>query len=451
MAESVKYTAMLPRKAENSKWPGFNYLARIDLKLGCFMRRRSCGVQPLIFDPEIEKTCQRNNAVRREGEREQADMADNIDDLFHQEEHQMLQHQLNQHNQNQNQRPRPPVAPDAVAGGSFERKGIDEAYDLIEEMESHSHYQNTSERKKPVGVYKIDVIIILNAKVNNMNGKQLEDPSRKEVDKQEEEKKKIPIIDLEEKEEVKPYVPPIPFPQRLKQSNDKSFLNFFDVLKKLQINIYFPEALAEMPSYAKFLKEILSKKRKINDQGMMLGMGELKPTRMSLQLANRSIKYLRGIVEDVLINIDEDREGSLILGKPFLATARALIDVYEGKLTLRVGQEEFVFDVLKSCKLPMDYNDCFRIDVINDCVKDTLHVKEKLTTDKGDINIDIENIKSEKESEPPKQELKQLSSYLNYAFLGENNSYLVIISSKLSLDQEKRLLQVLGKHRKALG
>ncbi|XP_037492796.1 uncharacterized protein LOC119369909 [Jatropha curcas] len=205
------------------------------------------------------------------------------------------------------------------------------------------------------------------------SGKQLEEPPKKE--KKTEEQKKVPIIDLEEQEEVKPYLPPVPFPQRLKKArDDKSFLKFLDVFKKLQINIPFAEALTQMPSYAKFLKDILSKKRQIDDQGTvmlteeffkMLGMGVAKPTRMSLQLADRSIN----IQEDYRRRACKDREGSLILGRPFLATARALIDVYESKLTLRVGQEEIIFDVLKSCKLPMDYSDRVRIDVVDECVE----------------------------------------------------------------------------------
>ncbi|XP_037494643.1 uncharacterized protein LOC119370474 [Jatropha curcas] len=340
------------------------------------------------------------------------------------------------------------------------------------------------------------------------SGRELEDNSRKEKKKEKEEEKKAPIIDLVEKEEVKPYIPPIPFPQRLKKTqDDQSFMKFLDVFKKLQINIPFAEALAQMPSYAKFLKEILSKKRKIDDQGMvklteecsaiiqnklppklkdlgsfsipcnignlnfekaladlgasinlmsyevfkMLGMGELKPTRMSLQLADRLIKYPKGIIEDVLVkigkfifpidfvilDIDEGREGSLILGRPFLATARALIDVHDGKLTLRVGQEEVVFDVLKSCKLPMDCDDCFRIDVIDTCVEKTLY--------------SVENNNTEEKEDTPKQELKQLPPHLKHAFLGVNNSFPVIISSHLTLDQEEGLLQVLRKHKKAIG
>ncbi|XP_073304614.1 uncharacterized protein [Primulina huaijiensis] len=91
-----------------------------------------------------------------------------------------------------------------------------------------------------------------------------------------------------------------------------------------------------------------------------LGLGEPKPTRMSLQLANRSVKYPRGVIEDVLVKVDkfifpadfvvldmeEDMQMPLILGRPFLATGKALIDVQEGKgpleatLTTELGEDE---------------------------------------------------------------------------------------------------------------
>ncbi|XP_075481191.1 uncharacterized protein LOC142521903 [Primulina tabacum] len=81
-----------------------------------------------------------------------------------------------------------------------------------------------------------------------------------------------------------------------------------------------------------------------------LGIGEVKPTTISLQLADRSIKYPRGVIEDVLVKVDkfifpvdfvvldmeEDREIPLILGRPFLATGRTLIDVQKGELVLRL-------------------------------------------------------------------------------------------------------------------
>ena len=94
-----------------------------------------------------------------------------------------------------------------------------------------------------------------------------------------------------------------------------------------------------------------------------LNLGDLKPTTLSLQMADRSLTYLslqmadrsltyhRGIIEDVLVKVDkfifpmdfvaldmeENKEVPLILGRPFLATGQAFIDVKNGELTLRVG------------------------------------------------------------------------------------------------------------------
>ncbi|XP_022891637.1 uncharacterized protein LOC111406443 [Olea europaea var. sylvestris] len=65
---------------------------------------------------------------------------------------------------------------------------------------------------------------------------------------------------------VKAYVPPIPFPQRLQRKKlDNQFAKFVEIFKKLHINIPFADAIAQMPSYAKFLKEILSNKRKLEE------------------------------------------------------------------------------------------------------------------------------------------------------------------------------------------
>ncbi|XP_039128971.1 uncharacterized protein LOC120265134 [Dioscorea cayenensis subsp. rotundata] len=64
----------------------------------------------------------------------------------------------------------------------------------------------------------------------------------------------------------KPYIPPVPFPQRLAKAKlDKQFGKFLEVLKKLYVNVPFTEALQQMPSYAKFLKDILSKKRRLEE------------------------------------------------------------------------------------------------------------------------------------------------------------------------------------------
>ncbi|GJW80637.1 putative reverse transcriptase domain-containing protein [Tanacetum coccineum] len=92
-----------------------------------------------------------------------------------------------------------------------------------------------------------------------------------------------------------------------------------------------------------------------------LGLGELAHTRLTVELADRTVKYPKGIAENVLVGIGkftfpidfiildmpEDVKVPLILGRPFLSTARAKIDVYKRKITLRVGEEKIIFKSVK--------------------------------------------------------------------------------------------------------
>ncbi|XP_057772985.1 uncharacterized protein LOC130992391 [Salvia miltiorrhiza] len=211
-----------------------------------------------------------------------------------------------------------------------------------------------------------------------------------------------------------------PLPQRQKKERgQEQFSKFLEIFRKVHINIPLVEALQEMPQYARFLKDIISRKRrleefetvnlneecsailqrklpaKIKDPGSFtlfciiggqhfrrslcdlgasinlmslsvfkqLAIGELKPTSMRLQMADRSVTYPRGIVENVLVkvgdfilptdfvvlDIEDDNKIPLILGRPFLGTGRALIDVEKGELTLRVHNESQTFYVYESC------------------------------------------------------------------------------------------------------
>ncbi|GKB23818.1 reverse transcriptase domain-containing protein [Tanacetum coccineum] len=95
-----------------------------------------------------------------------------------------------------------------------------------------------------------------------------------------------------------------------------------------------------------------------------LGLEALTPTRMTLELANRFVTHPMCIAEDVVVRVDgfnfladfvvvnfePDPRVPIILGRPFLRTAKALIDLYEEKLTLRVGNEELVYYADKSEK-----------------------------------------------------------------------------------------------------
>ncbi|GJY11852.1 reverse transcriptase domain-containing protein [Tanacetum coccineum] len=97
---------------------------------------------------------------------------------------------------------------------------------------------------------------------------------------------------------------------------------------------------------------------------LRLGISELKPTWMSVELANRSVKYPFGVCENPLVKInkfifsvdfvvlemDEDDPVPIILGRPFLATTRAVINVHEGKLSLRVRSEIVTFNIGKSIR-----------------------------------------------------------------------------------------------------
>ena len=72
------------------------------------------------------------------------------------------------------------------------------------------------------------------------------------------------------KEEVKAYEPHVPFPQRLQKAKlEEQFSRFLDMFKKIEINIPFSEALTQMLLYAKFMKKILSRKRKIAEEGIV--------------------------------------------------------------------------------------------------------------------------------------------------------------------------------------
>ncbi|GJW45825.1 hypothetical protein Tco_0077471 [Tanacetum coccineum] len=92
-----------------------------------------------------------------------------------------------------------------------------------------------------------------------------------------------------------------------------------------------------------------------------LGLGELAHTKLTVELADRTVKYPKGIAKNVLVGTDKfvfpvnfiildmpkDIKVPLILGRPFFSTARVKIDVYKRKITLRVGEERIIFISVK--------------------------------------------------------------------------------------------------------
>ncbi|XP_045802530.1 uncharacterized protein LOC123896150 [Trifolium pratense] len=206
-----------------------------------------------------------------------------------------------------------------------------------------------------------------------------------------------------------PYKPPIPYPQRFEKSKSVGqFKKFVELLKQLNITIPFTEAITQMPSYAKFLKEILTNKKKIEEEETVmltaecsailqnnmppklkdpgsfsipcvigkyvidralcdlgasislmhmpicekLKLGELRPTKMSIQFADRSVKYP-------------------------LATAGAIIDVKKGKLTFEVGEEKVEFILTQFMNASAIEDSCYMLDVVKDHRKEMEKDKTK--------------------------------------------------------------------------
>ncbi|XP_062093475.1 uncharacterized protein LOC133799477 [Humulus lupulus] len=344
----------------------------------------------------------------------------------------------------------------------------------------------------------------------------------------------------------------IPYTQRLCKHNlDKKFAKFLEVFKKLHINIPFAEALEQMPSYVKFMKEILTNKRKMGDYEIValmeecsailqrklpqklrdpgsftipctigefegkhalcdlgasinlmplsafrrLSLGEARPTIVTLQLADRSVKHPRGIIEDVFVKVDkfifpadfivldmkEDENVPIILGRPFLSTGKALIDMQKGELKLRVQGEEMVFNVFKTMTYPKTSDSCFSVDVVEEVVG-----RKEVIEDPLKISLTVDDVDGEENEEamsylkwiksfepwshkkfeelgegperplpsivkPPVLELKVLPDHLCYAYLGEKETLPVIVSSLLSEEEEEKLLRVLKAHKTAIG
>jgi len=68
------------------------------------------------------------------------------------------------------------------------------------------------------------------------------------------------------------------------------------------------------------------------------------------------------------MDMDEDSEVPLILGRPFMKTAKVMIDVDDGKLTVRVQDDEMQFNVFEAMKHPKDKRECFRVDVLDEVI-----------------------------------------------------------------------------------
>ncbi|GJX88389.1 DNA-directed DNA polymerase [Tanacetum coccineum] len=175
---------------------------------------------------------------------------------------------------------------------------------------------------------------------------------------------------------------------------------------------------------------------------------------MSIQLADRSIKYPIGVCENLLVKVskfifpvdfvvlemDEDELVPIILGWPFLTTTRVIVDTHKGKLSLRVTIDTVNHD--KKYTEEEGEEDSNEVHTVSFYPRTDL--VEPLEWKAPENRLNPSNV------EPPKLELKELPEHLKYAFLQENNRLPVVISSVLSTIEKTRLVEVLKNHKGAI-
>ncbi|GJR39127.1 hypothetical protein Tco_1214811 [Tanacetum coccineum] len=250
--------------------------------------------------------------------------------------------------------------------------------------------------------------------------------------------------------------------RRREKANDQ-IEKFYKIFKDLSFEISLTDALILMPKFASTLKALIGNKEKL------------------------------------IIDFDADPRVPLVLGRSLLKTGRALIDVYEGKLTLRVGKEAVTFNLDQTSRYSSNYDDMTanRIDVIEMTCEgysqEVLSFSDMIASDdptspevddsyydpKGDIllleaflnddpslppptqgnylpeiqkELKVCEAKTDKFSidEPPEVELKDLPPHLEYTFLEGDDKLPVIIAKDLSVEEKAALIKVLKSHKRAI-
>ncbi|KAM1769092.1 hypothetical protein ACFX12_046969 [Malus domestica] len=336
-------------------------------------------------------------------------------------------------------------------------------------------------------------------------------------------------------------VPPnVPFPRRFMQSKkEEAEKDILETFRKVQVNIPLLDAIKQVLRYAKFLKELCTTRKRISSKEVVkvsenvsailqrklptkckdpgsftipcvigntrfesamldlgasinvmpysiyasMHLGKLKNDGVIIQLADRSNAYPKGVLEDVLVQVNhlifpadfymlemDESDNSptlpIFLGQPFMKTTRTKIDVFNGTLTMEFDGEVINFKLSDFIKYPSEDHSCFSIDVFASLVQDHF---EQLNDDALELVIargmDIQNnetvtmhphdMNNFSLAVPPNEdpltlELKPLPSYLKYIFLGDDETLPIIISSTLTAQEEDKLVRVLREYKTAI-
>ncbi|XP_004289020.1 PREDICTED: uncharacterized protein LOC101300186 [Fragaria vesca subsp. vesca] len=324
-----------------------------------------------------------------------------------------------------------------------------------------------------------------------------------------------------------------PFLNRFaKSKHDEADHAMIELFKKVEVNMPLLECIQQNPKYAKFLKELCTNKRlprekdvavmnktisavfqrklppKLKDPGsfsipctigthsfdkIMLDLGASINVMPSYLYADLGLDFY---VIDMEPADADDKKIPILLGRPFMRTARTKIDVYLGELTFEIDGDIISYNVFDAMRYPLPelFRDFFSIDVVDDLADEYVETIAQdtlaLTLAKG-IRFDamgnnitlaqytvplplleiVQSLEVAAEvcySSPspilfpsnkflpsiiqaPKLDLKVLPEHLKYVYLGENETLPVIISSSLEKEQEERLIEVLKRHKMAIG
>ncbi|GFS36375.1 hypothetical protein Acr_00g0045610 [Actinidia rufa] len=357
---------------------------------------------------------------------------------------------------------------------------------------------------------------------------------------------------------------PAPFPQRLRApKRPNNHAKIYKLFEQVKINIPLLNAIKQIPAYAKFLKVLCTVKCNLNvyDKAFLmeqassiiqtkivpkykdpkcptilivirdtkiehalldlgasvnllpysvykkLGLAELKPTSVTFQLTNRSIRLPRGGVKDVLVQVEKfyflmdfvvldmqpvanlENQIPIILGRPFLSTSNAFIQCRNEIVRLAFGNmtlELNIFNVAKQVGEKGEIHEVSCIDsivqghmttsLLSDPLESCLSVPPSLeyslspeveylyslldVADLCEVNgwaprfeelPPIEEKILPSNVQTPKLELKPFPFTLKYAFLGKDETFPVVISSSLEESQETKLLELLRVHQNTIG
>ncbi|GKD20397.1 reverse transcriptase domain-containing protein [Tanacetum coccineum] len=304
------------------------------------------------------------------------------------------------------------------------------------------------------------------------------------------------VVECETETVVAPVNAPIPNPKpsilypsrrnnerRREKANDQ-IEKFYEIFKDLSFEISFTDALILMPNFASTLKALIGNKEKLSEMARTPLNKDC-----SAVILNKLPEKLRDpdkfLIPCDFPGMDEclalaDLGASINLMP--LSTGRALIDVYEGELTLLVGKEAITFNLDQTSRYSSNYDDMTanRIDVL--ALEDDLtspEVDDSYYDPEGDIlllesflnddpplppptlenylpeirkELKICEAKTDKSSinEPPEVKLKHLPPHLEYKFLEGDNKLPVIIAKDLSVEEKAAFIKVLKSHKRAI-